>query len=179
MKTKCLLGYALGIGLLGGGVALAQRESAIYVAHQKAIYSVRLTGKELVAPDVQLRHSSKEIRGRLGGATTAIAFKGNDASGNIGSGAVNLKIRVEGSTIKAQGGIAGRVVELTYSPTELTVYIKDCTWGLRSTKRNAYVGRRKCDPPFHRDTEVTLPERFLQLSPPEQATILLLVLSLS
>ena len=179
MKTRCLIGYALGVGLLGGGVALAQRESAIYVAHQNAIYNVRLTGTELVAPDVQLRHSSKEIRGQLGGATTAIAFKGSDAGGTIGAGAVNLKIRVEGTTVKAQGGIAGRVVELTYSPAELSVYVKDCTWRLRSTEPNAYVGRRSCDPPFYRDTEVKLPERFLQLSPAEQATILVLVLSLS
>jgi hypothetical protein len=38
------------------------------------------------------------------------------------------------------------------------------------------VGRRSCDRAYERDTEVTIPEIFRQLSPPEQATILLLSL---
>ncbi len=166
----------MGLGLLAGGGALAQpSEPAISVRLPQATYNVRLTGKDVVSPAIQLHHTPKELRGRVGEATATISFKDNEAKGNIGSGAVNLKIKAEGNTVKAEGGFGGRPVELSYSPTELTVYINDCTYRLKNTE-GTYVGRRSCDRAYERNTEVTIPEVFQQLTPPEQATILLLSL---
>jgi hypothetical protein len=166
----------LGLGLLAGGAALAEsKEAAISVRLPQATYNVKLTGKDVVSPAIQLSHSPKEMRGRVGSATAAISFTENEAKGNIGQGAVNLKIKVEGDAVKAEGGFGGRPVELSYSPTELTVYINDCTYRLKNIE-GTYTGRRSCDRAFQRDTEVSIPEVFQQLTPPEQATILLLSL---
>jgi hypothetical protein len=166
----------MGLGLLTGGVALAQSsEPAISVRLPQATYNVRLTGKDIVSPAIQLHHSPRELRGRVGEVTATISFKDNEAKGNIGAGAVNLKIKAEGNTVKAEGGFGGRPVELSYSPTELTVYINDCTYRLKNTE-GTYVGRRSCDRAYERNTEVTIPEVFQQLTPSEQATILLLSL---
>jgi hypothetical protein len=167
----------LGLGLLAGGVALAEsKEPVISVRVPQASYNVRLTGKDVISQAFQLHHSAKELRGRVGDTTATIEFKDNEAKGNIGQGAVNLKIKAEGDTVKAEGGFAGRPVELTYSPTELTVYIHDCTYRLKNNGEGTYVGRRSCDRAYERDTEVGIPEVFQQLSPAEQATILLLSL---
>jgi hypothetical protein len=167
----------MGLGLLAGGVALAEpKEPTISVRLPQASYNVRLTGKDIVSPAIQMHHSPKEMRGRVGASTAAITFKENEAKGNIGTGAVNLKIKVEGDTVKAEGGFGGRPVELSYSPAELTVYINDCTYRLKNNAEGTYVGRRSCDRAFERDTEVTIPEVFQQLTPAEQATILLLSL---
>lgn len=180
MKTPRFIRFMLGLGLLAGGVALAEpKEPTISVRLPQASYNVRLTGKDIVSPAIQLHHSPTELRGRVGGVTATISFKENEAKGNIGTGAVNLKIKAEGDTVKAEGGFGGRPVELSYSPTELTVYINDCTYRLKNTEdtsEGTYVGRRSCDRAFERDTEVTIPEVFRQLTPPEQATILLLSL---
>jgi hypothetical protein len=167
----------MGLGLLAGGVALAEpKEPTISVRLPQASYNVRLTGKDVLSQAIQLHHSAKELRGRVGNSTATISFKENEAKGNIGSGAVNLKIKVEGDTVKAEGGFAGRPVELSYSPAELTVYINDCTYRLKNNTEGTYVGRRSCDRAYERDTEVSIPEVFQQLTPPEQATILLLSL---
>jgi hypothetical protein len=178
MKTPRFVRFAMGLGLLAGGVALAEpKEPTISVRLPQNSYNVKLTGKDVVSPAVQLHHSPKEMRGRVGNATTVISFKENEAKGNIGNGVVNLKIKTEGTTVKAEGGFGGRPVELSYSPTELTVYINDCTYRLKNTEGTGnYVGRRSCDRAFERDTEVSIPEVFQQLTPPEQATILLLSL---
>jgi hypothetical protein len=176
MKTPRFVRFMLGLGLLAGGVALgASNDPAISVRLPTASYNVQLTGKDVVAPHLQLHHSPRELRGRAFDAPTVISFKQGEVTGNIGSGAVKLKIKTEGTTLKAEGGFAGRPVELTYSPTELTVYINDCTYRLKNTE-GTYVGRRSCDHSYQRDTEVWLPEVFQELTPAEQATLLLLSL---
>lgn len=167
----------MGLGLLAGAVALAEpKEPAISVRLPQSSYNVRLTGKDIISPTIQLSHSPKELRGRVGDATATISLKENEAKGNIGPGAVNLKIKVEGDTVKAEGGFGGRPAELSYSPAELTVYINDCTYRLKNNTEGTYVGRRSCDRAFARDTEVAIPQVFQQLTPAEQATILLLSL---
>jgi hypothetical protein len=179
MKTPRFVRWVLGIGLLAGGVALAESsEPVISVRVPQAAYNVKLTGKDIISPSIQLHHSPKELRGRLGDAVTQISFKENGATGNIGGAAVNLKVKVEGNTLKAEGGFAGRPAEMTYSPTELTVYLNDCTWRLKNEgEAGTYVGRRSCDSSTARDSQVTIPDAFQQLSPAEQATILLLSMS--
>lgn len=178
MKTPRFAGVMLGLGLLAGGAALADskdKDPVISVRLPQASYNVKLTGKDVYTLGMQLHHSPKEMRGRVGEATADIQFTENEAKGNIGQGAVNLKIKVEGDVVKAEGGFAGRPVQLSYSPSELTVYINDCTYRLKNNE-GTYTGRRSCDRAFQRDTEVSIPEVFQQLTPPEQATILLLSL---
>ncbi|WP_224240154.1 hypothetical protein [Hyalangium gracile] len=143
----------------------------------RASYNVQLTGKDVVAPSLQLSHSPRGVRGRAYDAATDIEFKDGEANGTIGGLAVKLKIKTEGDTVKAEGGFAGRPVTVSYSPSELTVYINDCTWRLKNDSEGSYVGRRSCDRAFLGDTSVSLPEVFQELSPAEQVTLLLLSLS--
>jgi hypothetical protein len=177
MKTPRFFRFALGLGLLAGGVALAAGDDpVITVRVPNASYNVKLTGKDIVSQSIQLSHSPKEMRGRVADSPTVITFKDGEANGTIGTTAVKLKIKTEGNTVKAEGGFAGSPVELSYSPTELTVYIHDCTYRLKNNSEGTYVGRRSCDHAYQRDTEVSIPEVFQQLSPAEQATVLLLSL---
>jgi hypothetical protein len=178
MKTPRIVRFMLGLGLLVGGVALAAPKGpTISVRLPQTSYNVQLTGKDVISPTLQLSHSPKELRGRAYDAATVISFKDGKATGNIGGALVNLKIKTEGETVKAEGGFVGRPVELSYSPTELTVYINDCTYRLKNNGEGTYVGRRSCDRTFERDTEVSIPEEFQQLTPAEQATLLLLSLA--
>lgn len=177
MKTSRFFRLTLGLGLLAGGVALAEsQDPVISVRLPTASYNVKLTGKDVVSQAIQLSHSPKEMRGRVADSPTVITFKDGEANGTIGGTAVKLKIKTEGNTVKAEGGFAGGPVELSYSPTELTVYIHDCTYRLKNNSEGTYVGRRSCDRAYQRDTEVDIPEIFEQLSPAEQATLLLLSL---
>ncbi|MFL5348450.1 MAG: hypothetical protein ACJ8AT_26945 [Hyalangium sp.] len=178
MKTSRFFRWTLGLGLLAGGVVLAEPQDAVIsVSLPTASYNVKLTGKDIISQAMQLSHSPKEMRGRVGESPTVITFKDGEANGTIGGAVVKLKIKTEGKTVKAEGGFGGGPVELTYSPTELTVYIHDCTFRLKNDSEGSYVGRRSCDRAYQRDTEVSLPEVFQQLSPAEQATLLLLTLS--
>jgi hypothetical protein len=177
MKTPRFVRFTLGLGLLAGGVALAADAPSISVRLPQASYNVQITGKDIVSPSIQLSHSPREMRGRVADAPTVITFKDGEANGNIGQTAVKLKIKTEGDTVKAEGGFAGRPVEVSYSPKELTVYIHDCTYRLKNNdNEGVYVGRRSCDRAYQRDTEVVLPEVFQELTPAEQVTLLLLSL---
>jgi hypothetical protein len=178
MKTPRFVRFTLGLGLLAGGVALgASNAPSISVRLPMASYNVQLTGKDIVSQTIQLSHSPREMRGRVGDAPTVITFKDGEANGNIGTTAVKLKIKTEGDTVKAEGGFAGRPVEVSYSPKELTIYIHDCTYRLKNNDdEGTYVGRRSCDRAYQRDTEVSLPEVFQELTPAEQVTLLLLSL---
>jgi hypothetical protein len=178
MKTPRFVRFTLGLGLLAGGVALAEsKEPTISVRLPLSSYNVKLTGKDVISPSIQLSHSAKEMRGRAYDSPTLISFKEGAAVGNIGGSAVNLKIQAQGDTVKAEGGFAGRPVELTFNRSELTVYINDCTYRLKNNDaEGTYVGRRSCDHVYQRDTEVYIPELFQQLTPAEKATILLLSL---
>ncbi|MBN1207204.1 MAG: hypothetical protein JXB05_20130 [Myxococcaceae bacterium] len=178
MRTPRSIRLMLGLGLLAGGVAVgAPTEPTISVKLPQQSYNVKLTGRAITAPHLQLSHSRKEIRGRIFDAATVITFNGNQASGNIGGEAVSLKAQVEGDTLKAKGGFGGSPAELTYSPAELTVYLRSCTYRLKGTEEpGTYVGRRSCDRVFERETVVQIPEALKELSPAEQATVLLLSL---
>jgi hypothetical protein len=168
----------LGVGLLAGGVAVAaSSEPVISVKLPQQSYNVKLTGKDITAPHIQLSHSRKEMRGRIFDAVAVLSFKGDEVTGNIGGGAVNLKARMEGDTLKAEGGFGGSPAEVSYNAKELTVYLRSCTYRLKSSEETGtYVGRRSCDRVFERETVVQVPEVLKELSPVEQATVLLLSL---
>lgn len=176
MKTPRFVRFTLGLGLLAGGVALAADGQSISVRLPNASYNVQLTGKDVSSQAIQLSHSPREMRGRVADSPAVITFENGEANGNIGGLAVKLKIKTEGDTVKAEGGFAGSPVEVSYSPKELTVYIHDCTYRLKNNDDGTYVGRRSCDRAYQRDTQVSLPEVFQELTPAEQVTLLLLSL---
>jgi hypothetical protein len=177
MRTPTFVRFVLGLGLLAGGVALAQpKEPHISVRLPRTSYNVRLTGKDIVAPHIQLSHSKREIKGRFGEAVTVLSLKEGEVKGNIGGGAVNLKTQLKGDTLQAEGGFGGRPVELKYSPKELTVYVNNCTYRLKGDD-GTYVGKRSCDRVFEPESEVVLPAVFQELTPEEQAVLLLLSLA--
>ena len=166
------------LGQLAGGAAVgAPTEPTISEKLPQQSYNVKLSGKDITAPHIQLSHGRKEMRGRVFDAVTVLSFKEDKVTGNIGGGAVNVKAWKEGDTLKAEGGFGGSPAEVTYSPKELTVYLRSCTYRLKSAEEpGTYVGRRSCDRVFERDTVVQLPEALKELSPAEQAAVLLLSL---
>jgi predicted PhzF superfamily epimerase YddE/YHI9 len=139
-------------------------------------YNVRLTGKDIVAPHLQLHRSREELRGRVFDATAALSLKEDRITGSIGGALVNMKVSTQGDTVRSEGGFLGRPAEVRFSPEALHVYVGGCTYELKNTE-GTYVGKRSCDRAFEPPSEVSIPEQFQQLSPSEQVALLLLSLS--
>jgi hypothetical protein len=178
MNTPRFVRIVLGLGLLAGGVALAEpKEPHISVRLPKTSFNVRLTGKDIVAPHFQLSHSKGEMKGRFGEAVTVISLKDGEIKGNLGGGVVNLKTKVKGDTVEAEGGFGGSPAEVKYSPKEITVYVSSCTWRLKNTEEGNYVGKRSCDRVFEPESEVVLPSVFWELTPAEQVVLLLFTMA--
>jgi hypothetical protein len=176
MKTPRFACFVLSLGLLAGGVAVgAPTEPHISVKLPQTSYNVRLTGKDIVAPHLQLHHSREELRGRAFEATTVLSLKEDKVTGTIGGSLVNMKITTQGDTLKSEGGFLGRPAELRFSPAELHVYVNGCTYRLKNVE-GTYVGRRSCDRVFEPDSEVVIPEVFEELTAPEKVALLLLSL---
>jgi len=177
MKTPRLIRLMLSLGLLAGGAAVgATSEPHISVRLPQTSYNVRLSGRDIVAPHIQLHHSREELRGRAFDTTVALSLKEDRISGNIGGALVNLKVTTQGDTVKGEGGFLGRPAEVRFSPEALHVYVGGCTWPLKNTE-GTYVGKRSCDRALEPPSEVVIPERFQQLTPSEQVALLLLSLS--
>jgi hypothetical protein len=177
MKTPRLVRFALSLGLLAGSAAMgASSEPHISVRLPQASYNVRLTGKDIVAPHLQLHHSRQELRGRAFEATTMLSLKEDGVTGRIGNTLVNMKVSTEGDTVKSEGGFLGRPAEVRFSPAELHVYVGGCTYRLKNTE-GTYVGKRSCDLALAPPSEVVIPEEFRELTPAEQVALLLLSLS--
>lgn len=178
MRTSRAVHLALGLGLLVGAVAVgAPGEPAISVRLPQTAYNVRLTGRDIIAPHLQLFHSPREIRGRAFGRVMALSLTGNEARGAIGGVPINLRASLRGDTLRATGGFLGGSARLLLSPTELRLSVRGCTYTLQHTADGRYVGPRSCDARLAPPVELTLPEVFHQLTPAEQATLLLLALS--
>jgi hypothetical protein len=175
MTLKRFLRVTLGIGLLASGVALAADEPAIAVRLPRTTFNMKLGGTDIVAPHVQLTRGKNELRGRVGDATVAFKVEGDKLTGNIGGAAVNLKAQVEGDTLKGKGGFGGSPSEVRLSPSELYVYVNQCTYRMKVAE-GRYVGKRSCDLALQPPTEVTIPEAFQQYSPVERVALLLLAL---
>ena len=177
MKTPRLVHVVLSLGLLAGGAAVgAPSEPHISVRLPQTAYNVRLTGKDVVAPHLQLHHSRQELRGRAFDTTVALSLEEGRVKGAIGGALVNMKVATEGDTLKSEGGFLGRPAEVRLSPTELHVYVGGCTWRLKNTQ-GTYVGKRSCDHVHEPASEVVLPGVFQELTPSEQVALLLLSLS--
>jgi len=175
MNLERFLRVTMGIGLLAGGVALAADEPAIAVRLPRATYNMKLGGSDIVSPSVQLSRNGNELRGRAGNATVALKVEGDTLSGNIGGATVNLKAQMDGDTLKGKGGFAGSPSEVRLSPTELHVYLNQCTYRMKHTE-GRYVGKRSCDRALQPPTEVTLPDALNQYSPVERVALILLAL---
>lgn len=175
MTLRRLLRVTLGIGLLAGGVALAADEPAITVRLPRATFNMRLSGNDIVSPTVQLSRAGNELHGRAGSSAVTLKVEGDTLTGNIGVATVNLKAQMDGDTLKGKGGFAGSPSEVRLSPSELYVYIKNCTYRLKHTE-GRYVGKRSCDLALQPPTEVTIPAALNQYSPVERVALLLLAL---
>lgn len=175
MTLRRLLRVTLGIGLLAGGVALAADEPAIAVRLPRITFNMKLSGTDIVAPHVQLSRANNELRGRIGDATVAFKVEGEKLTGNIGGAPVSLKAQMDGDTLKGKGGFAGSPSEVRLSPSELYVYVNQCTYRMKHTE-GRYVGKRSCDLALQPPTEVTIPDALNQYSPVERVALLLLAL---
>ncbi|WNG38509.1 hypothetical protein F0U60_36340 [Archangium minus] len=169
-------GTLLSLGLLVGGVAVGAPElPAISVDLPFRSFNFQFSGADVFSPDVQLRRSATELRGRALGQATLITLKEDGASGVVGSIPINLKVRKEGDTLLAEGGFIDGRVKLRFNPKTLHVYINQCTYELTYTE-GVYQGPRSCDRRFSPPVRISVPSELLSLSPSEQAALLLFAL---
>jgi hypothetical protein len=164
--------------LLGAGVAVsAPRQDAINLRIAREQYNLVITPGEVTGQDFQLTRAPGELRGRTYLGTVAVQLKDGEARGALGGATVNLKVTKEGDAIVAKGGFGGRPVNLKLSPSEMTVYVRDCTYRLKAQEDGRfYVGKRSCDIASTPPSEVWLPDEFHAATPEEKAVILLLAL---
>ncbi len=168
---------ALGVGLLAGGVASAIPADAPAIGVQlwRTSYNLRFSGNDVLSAGVQLHLDSGAARGRIGGLDAQMTLKDDKVTGVVGGQHTNLKVKKEGDTLKAEGGLLGKRVELRYSPTELHAYMTGCTYDLKYVE-GVYEGRRSCDVSLAPPVRVTVPNALSERTPAEQAMLLLLAL---
>lgn len=164
--------------LLGAGAAVsAPREDALSLKIAYQQFTLVMTPAEVTGADFQITRSPGELRGRAFVGNFTLALKDGEVKGSIGPAAVNLKVKKEGDAIVAKGGFGGRPVTYKRSPSELEVYVRDCTYRLKAQEPNRfYTGKRSCDLKTVPESEVWLPDEFLSARPEEQVAILLLSL---
>jgi hypothetical protein len=164
--------------LLGAGVAVsAPRQDAINLRIARAQYNLVMTPGEVTGADFQISRTPGELRGRTYLGTFNMALKEGEVRGALAGAAVNLKVSKEGDAIVAKGGFGGRPVDLKLSPSEMKVYVRDCTYNLKAQEDGRfYVGKRSCDRVATPPSEVWLPDEFQAATAEEKAVILLLAL---
>ncbi|MBZ4419678.1 hypothetical protein [Myxococcus sp. RHSTA-1-4] len=164
--------------LLGAGAAVsAPRQDAINLRIARQQYNLVMTPESVTGADFQISRSPGELRGQTYLGTFTLELKNGQVKGALGGAVVNLKVSKDGDAIVAKGGFGGRPVDLKLSPSELKVYVRDCTYRLKAEEPHRYyTGRRSCDVASTPPAEVWLPDEFHAASPEEQAVILLLAL---
>ncbi|NMO18215.1 hypothetical protein HPC49_18285 [Pyxidicoccus fallax] len=164
--------------LLGAGAAVsAPREDAINLRIARQQYNLVMTPEAVTGADFQISRSPGELRGRTYLGNFTLEVKDGQVKGALGGAAVNLKVSKEGDAIIAKGGFGGRPVNFKLNPSELEVYVRDCTYRLKAQEpQRYYVGKRSCDVSATPPSEVWLPDEFQAASPEEKAVILLLAL---
>lgn len=164
--------------LLGAGAAVsAPRNDAINLRIAFKQYNLVMSPGEVTGADFQLTRTPGELRGRTYLGIFTLEVKEGQVKGALSGATVNLKVSKEGDTIVAKGGFGGRPVNLKLSPSEMNVYVRDCTYRLKAQEDGRfYVGRRSCDLAATPPTEVWLPDEFQAATPEEKVAILLLAL---
>jgi hypothetical protein len=163
--------------LLGMGAMSAPRQDAIYLRIIRQQYNLVMTPEAVTGADFQASRTPGELRGRTFRGNFTLSLKQGEVKGMLGGALVNLTVKKEGDAIVAEGGFGGRPVNLKLSPSELTLYARDCTYRLKAQEEGRfYVGKRSCDRAATPPSEVGLPDEFLAASPEEQAALLFLAL---
>ncbi|MFP2928477.1 hypothetical protein ACLESO_25425 [Pyxidicoccus sp. 3LG] len=164
--------------LLGVGAAVsAPRQDAINLKIAFKSYNLVMTPEEVTGADFQVKRSPGELRGRTFLGAFEMVLKEGEVTGTVGGAAVSLKVKKDGDALVAKGGFGGRPVDLKLSPSELKVYVRDCTYRLKAQEDGRfYVGKRSCDMAMTPQSEVWLPDEFQSASNEEKAAILLLAL---
>ncbi|AFE07664.1 hypothetical protein COCOR_07658 [Corallococcus coralloides DSM 2259] len=171
-----------GVGVLAvlagvGGAWASSAQDQIGFSVARTQFNLRITPDNVTGPEFQVSRLPGELRGRVADAPVTLKLEDEKVKGNIGTAVVNLDVKKDGDAVKAKGGFYGRPVNLTLSPQELTVYVRDCTYRLKAKEEGrTYEGKRSCDRSFMPPTVITLPDAFLAASPAEQASLLLLAL---
>ncbi|MFP2963475.1 hypothetical protein ACLEPN_38475 [Myxococcus sp. 1LA] len=164
--------------VLGAGVAMAApKQDAINLKIAFQSFNLEMTPEAVTGADFQVARSPGLLKGRSLRGDFTLTLKDGQVEGALGGAPVNLKVTKEGDAIVAKGGFGGRPVNLKLSPSELTLYVRDCTYRLKAEQSNRfYTGRRSCDRAMTPGSEVWLPDEFLAASPEEKAAILFLAL---
>jgi len=164
--------------LLGAGAAVsAPKQDAINLKFAYQSFNLEMTPQAVTGADFQMARSPGALKGRALGRDFTLTLTPGRVEGAVGGAPVNVKVTRKGDVIVAEGGFGGRPVNLTLSPSELTVYVRDCTYRLKAEDPNRfYTGRRSCDRAMTPGSEIWLPDEFLAASPEEKAAILFLTL---
>ncbi|QSQ21018.1 hypothetical protein JY651_38355 [Pyxidicoccus parkwayensis] len=164
--------------LLGAGVAVsAPRQDAINLRIAREQYNLVMTAGEVTGQDFQITRSPGELRGRTYLGVVALGLKPGAVTGTLGNAQVNLKVSKEGDALVAKGGFGGRPVDLKLSPSEMKIYVRDCTYRLKAQDEGRkYMGKRSCDVASTPPSEIWLPDEFLAASDEEKVALLLLAL---
>lgn len=160
-----------------GGALAGSEQDQLSFSVARTQFNLRMTPDDVTGPSFQVSRLPNELRGRVADAPVNLKLEEEKVKGNIGSSVVNLDVKKEGDALKAKGGFYGRPVNLTLSPQELTVYVNDCTYRLKAREPGRiYEGKRSCDRASTPPTQITLPDAFMNATPAEQASLLLLAL---
>lgn len=161
------VGRALGVAsLLALGAASAQGDSQyLYLRTPNAAVTARVDGNSVSGPDVQLSRDGKTLRGRAFGRTVFLGLNGQELGGTVGSELSRLSFEDKNGVTQARGTFYGRIAELNLSSEELTGTVGPCSYDLKITPDEVYMGSRSCGGPPERPVVLAIPPALAQQGP--------------
>jgi hypothetical protein len=171
------VGVVAVLAAAGGAVAASSDVDKISFRVVRAQFNLTMSPQHVTGPEYQVDRVPNALRGRVAGTDVQLSLEDQKVKGTLGTLPVNLDVKKEGDVVTAKGGFWGRPVTVSYSPKELTIYVRDCTYRLKAKELGrSYEGRRSCDRAFTPPAEISLPDEFLTARPEEQVSLLLLAL---
>ncbi|MFY1829903.1 hypothetical protein ACN47A_28565 [Myxococcus fulvus] len=164
--------------VLGAGVAVsAPKQDAINLRIGRQQVNLTMRAEDVTGQDFQVSRKGEGLRGRTAVGLVDVKFEAGAVKGSLGPALVNLKVKRDGDTLQAEGGFGGRPATVKLNKDSLEIYIRDCTHRLSAREAGrSYAGPSSCNAGSVAESEVWLPDAFLEASPEEKVTLLLLAI---
>ncbi|GEN07751.1 hypothetical protein SAMN05443572_101224 [Myxococcus fulvus] len=163
--------------VLGGGVAVsAPKQDAINLRFGLRQVNLTMRAEDVTGQDFQVSRKDRGLRGRTAVGLVDVKFEDGAVKGSLGPALVNLKVKRDGDTVEAEGGFGGRPATVKFTQDSLEIYIRDCTHRLSAREAGrSYAGQSNCSVGGSAgEAKLWLPDAFLEASPEEKVTLLLL-----
>ena len=148
-----------------GTAAAAPAREYVTLRTPQTAFTVQVTDRELISPDIQLTHAGNELRGRMFGQVVFLGLDADRVGGTVGSRFTRLQLQEKDGVTQARGNFLGSLMDLSLGPQALTGMVGRCGYDLKATPEGTYEGSRSCGGLPQRPVVLTLPPALTQQGP--------------